>query len=595
MTPTSRSASPTSRSFPSAPDAGVQPTQAFAATFADELARCGLEHACVAPGSRSAPLAMALARHPGIRVWMHLDERSAAFFALGMAKATERPVAVLCTSGTAAAEFHPAVVEAHHSRAPLLLLTADRPPELREVGANQAIDQARIYGSAVRWAFDPGVPDGGPGAPARWRRLAARALAEAAGPPAGPVHLNLPLREPLVPAPGEAARAEPAATPPTRLTRPVLAPAEATVRSLAEALGAARRPLVIAGELREGAALRGPLDALLARLDAPLLAEPTSQLRRRCATGLVEAYDALLRDAGWAAAHRPDLVLRLGAPPTSKPLNQFVAAAGAPVIVVDSDGWRDPEQQAAELVRGDPALLLSAAAERLEPLTGAPAWRRAWVEAGAAAAAAIGRLLGGGGPPLHEGHVVAALAAALPDEARTVIGSSMAIRDADTFWPAAAPGQRFLANRGASGIDGLVSTGLGAAAAEPDVPTVLLLGDVSLYHDMNGLLAARRHGLRAVVVVLDNDGGGIFGFLPPAGHPDVYEELFGTPLGLRMEDVARLYGLPFHTVDRAADLPGALRDALAEDGTSLVAVRFDRSGSVAGHRACWAAVAGAVT
>jgi 2-succinyl-5-enolpyruvyl-6-hydroxy-3-cyclohexene-1-carboxylate synthase len=570
----------------------AEPTQAFAATFADELARCGLAHVCVAPGSRSAPLAIAFARHPGIRVWMHLDERSAAFFALGMAKATERPVGVLCTSGTAAAEFHPAVIEAHHSRTPLLVLTADRPPELRDVGANQAIDQARIYGGAVRWAFDPGVPDEEPGAPARWRRLAARALAEATGPPAGPVHLNLPFREPLVPAPGEASRPVPATAPAVELRRPSGAPAEEAVRSLAGALRAARRPLVVAGELRDGAALRGPLDALLTRLDAPLLAEPTSQLRRRCATGLVEAYDALLRDPAWASTHRPDLVLRLGAPPTSRPLNQFVAAAGAPVVVVDADGWRDPEQQAVELVRGDPALLLAAVAERLGAPTGPTAWRRAWVEAGAAAAAAIGGCLAG--PPAHEGHVVAALADVLPAEAQVVIGSSMAIRDADTFWPPASPGQRFLANRGASGIDGLVSTGLGAAAAMPDVPTVLLLGDLSLYHDMNGLWAARRHGLRTVVVVLDNDGGGIFSFLPPAQHTDVFEELFGTPLGLRMEDVARLYGLRYHAVAGAADLPAAIRAALEEEGTSLVAVRFERSGSVAGHRACWAAVSAAL-
>jgi len=357
-------------------------------------------------------------------------------------------------------------------------------------------------------------------------------------------------------------------------------------------LRGATRPLVIAGELRDGAALRAPLDALLARTGAPLLAEPGSQLRRRGGAGVVEAYDALLRDAEWTAAHRPDLVLRLGAPPTSKVVNQLVARSGAMLVVVDGDGWRDPDQLAAELVGGDPAPLLAALAEQLgEPVAPGP-WQRSWLEAGATAAAAIaGRLEA---PPLHEGHVVRALAAALPADAQVLVGSSMAIRDADTFWPPAEAGQRFLGNRGASGIDGLVSTGLGAAAARPDVPAVLLLGDLSLYHDMNGLWAARRHGLRATIVVLDNDGGGIFSFLPQAEHDDVFEELFGTPLGLRLEDVARLYGLPFQEVRDAADLPGALRAALAAEGVSMVAVRFERTGSVTGHRACWSAVSEAL-
>src|SRR5256885_91452 len=221
--------------------ADAKVTQSFAATFVDELARCGLEAVCVAPGSRSAPLAMAFARHPGVRVWMHVDERSAAFFALGLAKARERPAALLCTSGTAAAEFHAAVIEAHHSLAPLLVLTADRPPELREVGANQAIDQARLYGPAVRWSFDPGPPDAEPGAARRWRRLAARALAEAAGPPAGPVHLNLPLREPLTPEPGRVPEAVPAARRPARLPPAAEAPSGGAGRGGAEAPAAAPR------------------------------------------------------------------------------------------------------------------------------------------------------------------------------------------------------------------------------------------------------------------------------------------------------------------------------------------------------------------
>ena len=570
----------------------MQPTQAFAATFVDELARCGLDSVCIAPGSRSAPLAMAFARDPRVRVWMHIDERSAGFFALGMAKVSGRPVAVLCTSGTAAAEFHPAVIEAHHSRTPLLVLTADRPPELRDVGANQAIDQADLYGKAVRWSFDPGVPDTEPGAPARWRRLAARAMSETSGSPPGPVHINLPFREPLTPASAAAPQPVPARAATLAVRRARHLPDDGMVAALVERLSSARGPLLIAGELREGASLRRPLRDLLRRLDAPLLAEPTSQLRVREIPGLVGAYDALLRDSAWVSDHEPDLILRLGAPPTSRALNQFVAAANAPLVVLDPDGWRDPDQLAAEFLRCEAGPLLSSAASRLPERRMSMAWQTAWCHGGATAARALTEGLADA--PLHEGHVVRALACALPAEAQVMIGSSMPIRDADTFWPQALPGQRFLANRGASGIDGLVSTGLGAAAAAREVATVLLLGDLTLYHDMNGLWAIRRHALRAVIVVLDNNGGGIFNFLPQAEHADVFEELFGTPLGLRMADIARLYGLNFCQVDKAADLPRALRAALASDRAVLLSVRFDRRASVTGHRACWIAVSEAL-
>jgi 2-succinyl-5-enolpyruvyl-6-hydroxy-3-cyclohexene-1-carboxylate synthase len=257
-------------------------------------------------------------------------------------------------------------------------------------------------------------------------------------------------------------------------------------------------------------------------------------------------------------------------------------------VLEAEDGWRDPEQLAEELVRCDPEPLLRQLAARLPGSS--RGWQQEWRDAGLIAAAAIHRRLAA--TPLHEGHVVRALARELPERATVFVGSSMPIRDVDTFWPPAAPGQRFLGNRGASGIDGLVSTGLGVTAALEDAETaVLLLGDLSLYHDMNGLWAIRRHGLRAVLVALDNDGGGIFSFLPHAQHTDVFEELFGTPLGLRLEDVARLYGLDFLEVRDSSELQPALRQAFAADGSTLVAARFDRAESVRGHRACWAAVA----
>jgi 2-succinyl-5-enolpyruvyl-6-hydroxy-3-cyclohexene-1-carboxylate synthase len=537
----------------------------FAVTLIDQLVSSGVRHACLAPGSRSAPLAVALARNPDLRLWTHIDERSAAFFALGLAKATERPVALLCTSGTAAAEFHPAVLEAHHSRTPLLVLTADRPPELIGVGANQAIEQDHLYGRAVNWFKSPGPPLDDP---RDWRQLAARAVASTLGPPPGPVHLNLAFREPLLPAPDF--KPEPEGEPLPAAERPLAPPPGEAAARLHAALKGARRPLLVAGEMRDGRRLRAAVE----RLGLPVLAEPSSQLRI-CDI----PYDAMLR-AGFGAGRAPDLVLHLGAPLTSKALNQWLAAVRAPTFQIDeTGGWRDPDRLASVRIRSDPLAVL----ESLPPSDGG--WAAEWQAAGASALVALDEALATA--PLFEGQVVRALARTLPEASALMVGSSMPIRDVESFWPAAGTGQAFYGNRGASGIDGLVSTGLGIAAA---TPAALLLGDLSLYHDMNGLWAIRRHGLRTTVVVLDNDGGGIFSFLPQAAYSDVFEEVFGTPLGIRLEDVATLYGLDFSTADRAEDVEPALQGAFAAPEPALLAVRFSRADSVTGHRACWAAV-----
>ncbi|MGH7776834.1 MAG: 2-succinyl-5-enolpyruvyl-6-hydroxy-3-cyclohexene-1-carboxylic-acid synthase [Candidatus Dormibacterales bacterium] len=564
------------------------PGQAFAATFVDQLAAAGLRAACVCPGSRSAPLAMALARHGKIRVYVHVDERSGGFFALGLALATRTPVAVLTTSGTAAAELYPAVVEARLGRVPLVVLTADRPPELHDNGANQSIDQARLYGSFPRWWCDAGVPERFPGAPDHWRRLAVRALAEAAGPPAGPVHVNVPFREPLTPEPGSPARAEPPARP-VRHVQGLAAPPPGAAGRLAASFERARRPVVVAGSMAGGERLAGTVEAL-ARAGAPVLAEPTSGLRTAGVEGVVGEYDLVLRHLPWARAHAPDLVLRLGSAPTSRALASWLAEHAPPTWLVDPDrAWADPGGLASEVVACEPGPLLGELASAVRPQK---RWLGEWKRASGAASRALERGLEGS--QLHEGHVVRAISRALPAGATVVLGSSMAVRDADAFWPASGAGTRFLANRGASGIDGLVSTALGAAAGAAPGPLVALLGDLSLYHDMNGLWAARRHGLAATFVVLDNDGGGIFSFLPPAAHPDVFEEIFATPAGLRMEDVARLHGLAFTSVEAAADLEPALRASVGSGLASLVAVRFTREASLAGHRAAWQAVAAAL-
>ena len=552
--------------------------QSFAATFVDELAAQGVEFACISPGSRSAPIAMALQRHPRIKVLVHIDERCGSFFAVGLGKATGKPAVVLSTSGTAAAEFHAAVIEAAYSRTPMIVLTADRPPELQGVGANQAIDQQHLYGSAARWFFDPGVPVELPNAPRLWRRLAARAVAEAA---TGPVHLNLPFREPLVPPPGQIPSAE--AAPAQAVTTGRLLPNQAQVASLASALQRAQHPLVVAGALRDGERLAPALH----RLGLPLLAEPTSQLRRVESGTAIESYEALLR-AGWSLQHGPDLVIRIGATPTSRVLNRWLAAAAAPTFLLDPDrAWRDEDHVATNVLACDPQPLLEAL-----PVVERAGWREKWVGAGKRATAAIAATLVS--TPLHEGHVVRALSARLPDPGQVFVGSSMPIRAADSFWPLVRPQQRFFANRGASGIDGLVSSGLGVATGRDPSPTVLLLGDLSLYHDMNGLWALQRHGIRATLVVCDNNGGGVFNFLPQAEHQDVFEEIFATPLGLDLSQVARLYGLVYSPVSDRSGLEPAIADAIAAPTPTMVVVRFKREDSVSGQRLCWEAAASAL-
>ena len=553
-------------------------TQSFAATFVDELAAQGVEFACISPGSRSAPIAIAFQRHPKIRVFVHIDERCGSFFGVGLAKAAGKPVVLLSTSGTAAAEFHPAVVEASYSRTPLIVLTADRPPELRDVGANQSIDQQRLYGSAVRWFFDPGPPVEAANAPRQWRRLAARAYAEAAS---GPVHINLPFREPLVPTPGEVPVA--LEVPGQSVSAGRTLPTPGQVTTLASALQRAQRPLIIAGEMRDG----DRLSPALSRLGLPVLAEPSSQLRRSETGAAVESYEALLR-AGWSLQHGPDLVVSLGGTPTSKVLSAWLAAASAPTFLIDPDhAWRDPDQVASHVMACDAQALLEAL-----PAMDRGAWREEWISAGKRATAAIAATFVS--TPLHEGHIVRALAARLPDNGQVFVGSSMPIRAADSFWPLAKTQQRFYANRGASGIDGLVSSGLGLAAGRSNVPTVLLLGDLSVYHDMNGLWAIRRHGLKATVVVCDNNGGGVFNFLPQAQHQDVFEELFATPLGLDFAQVARLYDLVYSPVTDRGGLEPALVDAIAAQTPTLVVVKFKREDSVNGHRTCWEAASAAL-
>lgn len=535
--------------------------------LAQELARCGVRHAVTSPGSRNSPLLLALAAEPGLRSWSHIDERAAGFFALGVAKATGMPAVLCCTSGTAAANYAPAVHEAREARVPLLVLTADRPPELRDTGAGQTIDQLDLYGRAAKWFVELGLP-GADAAGTRWvRRLACRAVWTALDGRPGAVHLNIPLREPLLldePLPPE----EPFPGRPDGapwLTRVPLHPAGAP-------LGLpGRRGVVVAGRAERDPA--GEEVAAWARAAGwPLLADPLSGARRGEAA--IGHYDALLRAEEWIGAHPPDCVLRTGDLPTSKPLRAWLAALTCPQVALDAEGaWHDPAGVVGIVHPGPLAAL--APSETAEA-----GWLGAWRGGDERAGAALRETLAE--PELSEPAVAAHLLAALPPDEVLVVASSMPVRDVETFGAVRDEPPRVLSNRGANGIDGTISTAFGVAAT--GVGTTVLLGDVALLHDLGGLLACRRLRLPLRIVVLDNDGGGIFSFLPGAGGSEVWEEQVATPHGIDFGRVAALFDLPYRRAASRGDLLAG----------GLVHVRTDRAENLALHRRAWAAAAAAV-
>ncbi len=567
---------------------------ALASAFVEELARSGLRHAVISPGSRSTPLAVALWRQPEIEATVILDERSAGFFALGAAQASGIPVALLCTSGTAAANLHPAVCEADESGLPLVVLSADRPPELRGIGAGQTINQIELFGSAVRWFCEVGTHEADDAGLLHYRSVACRALAAARGETRpGPVHLNLPWREPLAPVAVEGAvsATDPLALggrerrPLTAVTSIDLEPSAFLLDEVAGHIGDADAGVIVAGRQLDPE-LREPLAHLARASGFPILAEPTSQLR--CGphdrSRVIATYDLLLREERFARAVAPDLVLRFGEMPTSKPLRGWLAASGAEEIAIDPfGGWNEPSNRAAALLRADPTELAAGWATRLEgEERGAPA---AWVEAERVAREALVAALAADGP-ITEPALHLALGRAHRDGELIYTASSMPIRDQEAFLGAEEADALFLCNRGANGIDGLVSSGIGAARASGR-PTTIVTGDLGLLHDLGGLAALRDAGAPVRILVIDNDGGGIFHFLPQleALEHDEFEALLGTPRGLDVARVAALFDLQHHRLDSLDELPVALAA-----GTGLIEVRVDRQANVEVHRQLYSLV-----
>jgi 2-succinyl-5-enolpyruvyl-6-hydroxy-3-cyclohexene-1-carboxylate synthase len=568
----------------------------FARVLVQELHAAGVTTAIVCPGSRSAPLALAVAGQAGLAHSVHLDERNAAFHALGYAKASGRPVALVCTSGTAGANFLPAVAEASHSRVPLIVLTADRPPELRAWGAAQTMEQRSLYAGFTRWSEEAPCPsEGGPGE-SYARALARRAVGAATGPAPGPVHLNLPFREPLVPATIDVAP-RPARLPaPGVAARTHVAPED--VESLSRELRKVTRGVLVFGPDAGDEASATEVCALAERLGWPVLADPASGLRAGSALdeSLACAADLVLRSADAAAALAPELVVRFGGLPTSKAVSLWLAGhPEAEVWLVDpAAGYRDPQHRASQVVRASAGAFCESLAAALEgPSEAALAWRARWLAADRSGCAAVAEAMSAESRLLTP-QVARALWGALPEGATLYAANSMAIRELDAFAGPRASQLKVLANRGVNGIDGQVSAALGASAALA-VPTVLWCGDLALLHDVSGLIAGRMHGANLTVVVTNDDGGGIFEYLPVASAVPraLFEEMFAVPHGLDLGELVRGLGWEFARVESVAKLEAALARAL-EGGRHVIEVPVDRAANTAYHGRLFAAVRAAL-
>ena len=553
--------------------------------IAAELARSGVRTAVVSPGSRSTPLTVALDAHEEIHTVSALEERSAAYFALGRARRTGAVTPLVCTSGTAAANYLPAVVEAANARVPLLLLTADRPAELRGSGANQTVDQQKLYGDRVRWYKELPEPRAADRTLRSLRTNVCRAVAHAEGTPAGPVHLNVPFKKPLEPTPvaGDVPDDLPALAARGRDDGPFVSVTAGSVelddrdlRRLAESLSV-ERGLIVAGPADPPGLDPEAVTALAHATGFPILADPLSGLRfggHTRVAPVIGGYDAVVDTAVTDEWPDPRVVLRLGASPTSKPLRTYLAGTDARQFVVDPAGaWREAAFTASDLVVAEPSRLCG----RLSGLLGgggATDWRNRWVRAAAAGSEVAGER----SETLFEGGILADVLAGLGDPATLVVSNSMPVRDLDRFGAPTTKSVTALGNRGASGIDGVISTALGAAHGTTDDVT-LVIGDLAYFHDTTGLALLERADVEATVVLLNNDGGGIFHLLPIADFEPPFTRQFKTPHGIDFAPTGELFGFAFTRVDSREDFRTAYEMAGERAGSHVIEVVVDSEAS----------------
>ncbi|SFE37227.1 2-succinyl-5-enolpyruvyl-6-hydroxy-3-cyclohexene-1-carboxylic-acid synthase [Alteribacillus iranensis] len=560
----------------------------YLSSFVKGLYQGGIKHAVVSPGSRSTPLAMMLSAYPEIEVQVNMDERSAGFYALGLAKALNEPVAVVCTSGTAAANFYPAVVEAFYARVPLVVLTADRPHELRDTGAPQTIDQIHMYGKHVKWFMDVSLPESSQHMQNYVKTIAVRAGTTSVNNPIGPVHLNLPFRDPLVPDMQLAKQLlKEKHDDQERLVRQgSLTLSKEQIHQCLSLLTSSSRGIIICGELQHKKAQKHILE-LAEQLQFPVLADPLSHIRsNRDSEAIIDTYDTFLRNEKAVECMKPDVVLRFGAMPVSKPLLLFLKKwkDAEHLIVDEGSGWREPVGVPAHMFFSDEETFCSSVLKELANDHGKDSdWLSLWKTMNDQTKSALQHVYED--KELNEGKLFALLQKQMPEDSTLFVGNSMPIRDVDTFFHTNNKGIQILANRGANGIDGVVSTAIGVSQVREN--TILAIGDISFYHDMNGLLAAKQLKCDLTIIVVNNDGGGIFSFLPQSQEEEYFEKLFGTPHGLDFSHAAALYDASFYRIHNWDEWDRAFQNSMEKKGLKIIEVQTERTTNATNHRKLW--------
>lgn len=558
----------------------------YTANFIDELVCSGLRHVVISPGSRSTPLAMLCTEHEQLKEWILIDERSAAYFALGIAKETKEPVAIVCTSGTAAANYFPAIVEAYHARIPLVVLTADRPHELRDIGASQTINQVQMYGNFVKKSWEMALPEGSEKMLHYVRNRASRVMIEAQEGNPGPVHVNFPIREPLTPdlsienlwGKGEKNGYNLAYEGEKRLTKSQLT-------ELAQKLGK-KRGVIVCGPQTDDE-LAPLITSLSDALGAPILADPLSQLR----TGshekdlIISTYDTIFRSESLREKLAPDYIIRFGAMPISKSYLFYVEAHAdvLQIVVENQRDTREPTNHSSDYFFTESRRFCEDLIPFIKHADLHENWLSSWQQLEQIAMKELKQVET---TELTEGEVVRDVIQLVPADSILFVANSMPVRDVDTFLLQMEKKVKLHANRGVSGIDGTMSSALGIAATTRQRVT-LIIGDLSFYHDMNSLLAAKHYELDITILLINNNGGGIFSFLPQAKEAKHFEALFGTPLHIDFQHAVKMYGGAYDKVTDKNAFLEAVKQTEHQSGITVIEVQTDREENVIWHRELW--------